>query len=245
MRRLLRVVGTLLAIGGAGLLVWAFVVWQWEDPVTSLYTHLEQRGLERGYEERRAAFADDLRPPASQTAGAEEPAEDPSERLGELAERYRAALGEGDAVGRLTVPRLGLDIVVVEGTRDDTLRRGPGRYSDLYVPGEGQLVYVAGHRTTYSAPFSRIDDLRPGDEVVLDLPYARFEYEITEHRIVRDTELSVLESQGREVLALQACHPRFFATHRYIAYAEPVRVTDPQGNEIALGSEAAASQSGR
>ena len=107
------------------------------------------------------------------------------------------------------------------------------------MPGEGELVYVAGHRTTYGAPFSHIDRLEKDDRVFVELPYGTFEYRITGHRIVTATELSVLKSQGTELLALQACHPRFFATQRYIAYAEPVSVV-PAGRQakalpLALG----------
>ena len=90
------------------------------------------------------------------------------------------------------------------------------------MPGEGELVYVAGHRTTYGAPFSDIDELEPGDAVSLELPYGTVEYRVTRHRIVDDNDLSVLETRGREELVLQACHPRFFASQRYLVYARPV-----------------------
>lgn len=229
MGRLARGLGTLLVVAGFGLLAWAFAVWRWQDPVTAVYTHMEQRELSRGYEERIADFT------AVQVQASEDDG-DVRARIAEAAAEYRESLRTGDAVGRLIVPRLGLDIVIVEGTDDRTLRRGPGRHEETYVPGEDELVYVAGHRTTYSAPFSRIDELRPGDAVVLEVPYGRFEYRITRHRIVDDRELSVLRSQGEELLALQACHPRFFASHRYIAYAEPVRVTAAGGRAVPLAS---------
>jgi sortase A len=117
--------------------------------------------------------------------------------------------------------------------------KGPGRYtgdapSGGHVPGEGELVYVAGHRTTYLAPFAKIDRLRPGDAVTFELPYATFHYVITGHLIVNADDLSVLRSHHREVLALQACHPRFFATHRYIAYAKLVRVVPRVGPPYAI-----------
>jgi sortase A len=83
---------------------------------------------------------------------------------------------------------------------------------------------VAGHRTTYGAPFSDIDELEPGDPVTFEVPYGTFRYVVTGHRIVRANQLEVLESRGREEIALQACWPRFFASHRYIAYAKLVRV---------------------
>jgi sortase A len=107
------------------------------------------------------------------------------------------------------------------------------------MPGEGHLVYVAGHRTTYSAPFSDIDDLEPGDRIVVELPYGTLEYRVTQHEIVRADELRVLRSRGREVLALQACHPRFFASHRYIVYARPVRVTTSSGGTVPTAALAA------
>ena len=85
-------------------------------------------------------------------------------------------------------------------------------------------MYIAGHRTTYLAPFSHIDELRRGDRITLEMPYATFVYRVTGHRVVTADDLAVLRSHGHELLELQACHPRFFATHRYIAYARPVRV---------------------
>jgi len=90
------------------------------------------------------------------------------------------------------------------------------------MPGERELVYVAGHRTTYGAPFSNIDRLDPGDSISLELPYGTVEYRVTKQRIVDDNDLSVLESQGREELILQACHPRFFSSQRLLVYARPV-----------------------
>ena len=120
-------------------------------------------------------------------------------------------------------------MVFVDGTDEGSLEKGPGRDLHTYMPGEGRLVYIAGHRTTFLAPFSHIERLRRGDSVALRMPYATFVYRITRHRIVAADDLSVLRSPHHEVLALQACHPRFFATHRYIAYARPVRVMPENG----------------
>lgn len=109
------------------------------------------------------------------------------------------------------------------------------------MPGENRLVYIAGHRTTYLAPFSHIDRLRSGDRITIEVPYGTFIYAVTRHRIVKSTDLSVLRSPRHEVVELQACHPRFFATHRYIAYARLLRV-EPRG---AKPYELAAQASGR
>ena len=222
MRRFIRGLGTLMVLAGIGTLLWAVAVWRWEDPFTSLYTAWKQRGLESAFEERLAAY------PPDRQRDDNEPLVVDRQQLRLDAKRYRGTLKRGEAIGRLHVPRIGLNVIVVNGTDTKTLKKGPGRYLGSYVPGEGQLVYVAGHRTTYGAPFSRIEALRRGDRVTLEMPYATFVYAVTGYRIVPATQLSVLKSHGREVLALQACHPRFFATKRYIAYARPLRVV-PRG----------------
>lgn len=222
MRRLARIVGTLMIVAGVGALAWAFTIWKWEDPFTAGLNYLEQRELAESFDRRLEE---------GRAVGAPTIAVDVRKTLPRSAVRWRRSAKEGDAIARLRIPRLGLDEIVVNGTDSDTLKRGPGRYLGSAMPGEGELVYVAGHRTTYGAPFSRIDKLRKGDPVYVDLPYATIEYRITGHRIVAATELSVLKSKGSEELALQACHPRFFATQRYIAYAKPVRATPPGGGE--------------
>ena len=129
-------------------------------------------------------------------------------------------------------------MTLVNGTDRDTLMKGPARDRRTFMPGEGQLVYIAGHRTTYAAPSSHIDALRPGDRVTLDLPYATFVYRITGHVIVAADDIGRLRSRGYEQLALQACHPRFFATHRYIAYAKPLRVIPRFGHALSPATEA-------
>ena len=118
------------------------------------------------------------------------------------------------------------------GTDESSLEKGPGWYTGTKLPGEGQLIYIAGHRTTYLAPFANIDSLQRGDAVMLELPYATFLYRVTGHVIVPSDDISRLRSRGFETVALQACHPRFFATHRYIAYARPVQVIPRRGDAV-------------
>jgi sortase A len=216
-----RRLGTLLLVVGIGLLGWAAAVYLWKDPFTTAYTAYEQRkldsALDRQFENWKPARTPVSRPAKPKPA----PKHDDVRRE---ARRYRLATHDGDAMAKLEIPRLGVDVVVVNGTSVGDLRRGPGRHVDTYMPGERQLVYVAGHRTTYGAPFSDIDRLRPGDAITVELPYATIEYRVTEHRIVDDNDLSVLKTRGREQLVLQACHPRFFASQRYLVYARPVSV---------------------
>jgi sortase A len=232
MRRGARILGTLMVVGGVLTLLWVVVVWQWQDPFTALYTRWEQHRLASSYDERFTKFHP-LQPAGDSLA---------AERLtiAREAARYRRQSKRGEAIGRIKVPRLGLNMILVNGTDHDTLEKGPGRDLRTYMPGQGQLVYIAGHRTTYLAPFSHIDSLRPGDRVTLELPYATFVYRIARSRIVPSDDLAVLQSHGHEVVILQACHPRFFATHRYLAYALPVRVEPRAGPAYSLKQALAA-----
>jgi sortase A len=216
-----RRLSTLIIAAGVAILVWTATVYVWKDPFTTAYTAWEQRRLE----DSLAQTIDAWRPPGAPEAQRPRPAAVPGLRdVSRYARAFRISVGKGDAVARLVIPRLDLDVVVVNGTDAGTLRRGPGRHLQSSMPGEGELVYIAGHRTTYGAPFSNIDDLRRGDRVRMELPYATVVYRVTGSRIVDQHELSVLDSRNREELVLQACHPRFFASERYLVYARPVQV---------------------
>ena len=214
--RLSRWLGTILIVVGLGAFGWAFATWKWEDPFTSVYTAWEQRKLDS---ELSSLVRD--RPSVPRPVPGEKPAVAVA-RVRRAAAGFREDAEVGSAIARLRVPRLGVDMVMVEGTDSATLKRGPGRDRRTFMPGEGKLVYVAGHRTTYSAPFARIDALRPGDRVTVEMPYGSFSYAVTRKRIVDDQDLSVLRSGRGEEIALQACHPRFFATQRYIVWGRPV-----------------------
>jgi sortase A len=208
MRRLLRWLGTLLIVGGVGLLAWALVVWRWEDPFTSLYTSYEQRELSSVLHDRFVTFG----PPSDAAADAR---------------RYRRESKGGGAIGRLDVPRLDLRMVLLYGVGPETLKRGPGVHPRTFFPGQNRLVYIAGHRTTYGAPFAKIDSMRKGDLIRVEMPYGTFTYTVTRHRIVAATNLSVLRTNRYEQIALQACHPRFFASHRWITYGRLTKVEAP------------------
>jgi len=222
----IRRLGTLVIVLGLGLLTWTVVVYVWKDPFTTAYTAYEQRRLEQKLDERLEGWTVVAPSETRKPTGTQTPQPRPKPDLRKEAGAYRRSSAEGDAIARLEIPRLDLDIVVVNGTDTGTLRRGPGRHLESSMPGEGRLVYIAGHRTTFGAPFSHIDSLRRGDQIVLELPYASVEYRVTEERIVDQYELSVLRSRGREEIVLQACHPRFFASQRYLVYARPVSVVE-------------------
>jgi sortase A len=230
MRRWVRLTGTVMIVAGVLVLAWVLVVWRWQDPFTALYTLWKQHQLAEQYDHRLADFhAPKVASGASLAAMRREVAVE--------AARYRRTTKRGEAIGRIKVPRLGLNMILVNGTDHDSLTKGPGRDLRTYMPGQRELVYIAGHRTTYLAPFSDIESLRRGDPVTLELPYATFRYRVTRHKIVPATDVSELRSHHRELLALQACHPRFFASHRYIVFAVPVRVELRGGGAFSLPSE--------
>ena len=219
MRRAARATGTLLIAAGVLTLAWAICVWRWQDPFTALYTHWQQSKLAAQLRTEERAYK-----PAA--AGGNLAAERRAIALD--AKRFQHEAKIGQAIGRIVIGRIGLNMVLVNGTDHETLKKGPGRDPRSYMPGENRLVYIAGHRTTYLAPFSHIDDIRPGDYIRLEMPYATFVYRTRLHRIVTASDMRVLRSPKHEQLELQACHPRFFATHRYIVYASLVAV-QPRG----------------
>jgi sortase A len=211
-RKFVRLVGLFAIVAGLALIAWGVVVWQWGDPFTGAYTHWQQRKLSDQYERVVERF----RP--TRTGGSARP-----DRVRVTARRYRREVGVGAAIGRLRIPRIGVDMVLVNGTDAASLRRGPGRDPHTYMPGQGELVYIAGHRTTFGAPFAHIDRLEAGDRVSLEMPYGRFAYRVSKSVVVPASDVARLRSRGREELALQACHPRFSARERLIVYALPIR----------------------
>lgn len=219
MARARRLAGSFCVAAAALVGAWAVVTWVWQEPFTALYTTYEQHQLTGTLHAEFVRYR-----PARLSASAANVRQVESERLAADARRFRLQSHRGQPLGRIIVPRMGLNMVFLNGADDGTLKKGPGRDLGSAMPGEGRLVYIAGHRTTYLAPFSAIDQMRKGDRITLELPYATLVYRVTGYRIVAANDLAVLRSPGHELLELQACHPRFSATHRYIVYALPVRV---------------------
>ncbi len=130
---------------------------------------------------------------------------------------------KGDAIARIDLPSIGVSEYVVEGTDTASLRKGPGHYPDTPLPGERGTSAIAGHRTTYGAPFRDIDDLKSGQVIRVDMPDGRFVYRVERVKIVDDQDLSVLEPVGYRKLMLSACHPLYSAAERVIVFARQVR----------------------
>jgi sortase A len=125
----------------------------------------------------------------------------------------------GDALGKLLIPSIGVSEYVVEGTDADNLRKGPGHYPDTPLPGQHGTSAIAGHRTTYGAPFRNLDKLKKNDRIVAELPYGTFVYRVDRTQIVDDSALWVTKRVGHDQLVLTACHPLYSAAQRIVAFA--------------------------
>jgi LPXTG-site transpeptidase (sortase) family protein len=137
---------------------------------------------------------------------------------------YWKRLPDGEAFGRLVCERMGLDAVVVKGTTAKELAKGPGwiKWSDL--PGPTGNTGIAGHRTTYSAPFRPIDELQEGDTIVFYSPYRRYTYQVARVFVVTPDRVDVVRSTDEPTLTMTACHPPGSARERIIAQSELVEV---------------------
>ena len=134
----------------------------------------------------------------------------------------------GDAIGRISMPTIGRSYIVVQGTAGKDLRKGPGHYPDTPLPGQPGTVAVAGHRTTYLAPFRNIDKLDHGDGISLEMPYGTFRYRVEYTRIVDPTDVAVKRRVGYDRLILSACHPLYSASQRIVVFARFVGRSAPR-----------------
>ena len=150
-------------------------------------------------------------------------------RTRRLAKLFEARIEQGDAIGRIKMPDIGLNAVVFNGTDTATLQKGPGRFPETPLPGIGGTTGIAGHRTTYLAPFRKINDIQEGGEVTLELPYGTFSYEVVKTEIVDPSDVSVVYDAGYERVVLTACHPLYSAAQRYVVTARLVDVEPLSG----------------
>ena len=224
-----RRLGTILAVGGLLVLAYAAAVLFWRDPVTDLYNRYQQNRLDSALSAEFEAWDSEL--PSTRAQPARGGLSAARAATAADARRFLGTLEQGQAFGRLEIPRIDVDAVVVHGTRwGADLSRGPGHYERTTVPGLGKTVGIAGHRTTFGAPFRDIDDLRAGDSITLDLPYATFRYRVFEHEIVASDDWSVIRTRGFDTIMLSACHPLYSADQRWIVYGRLVEVR-PRGGE--------------
>ena len=211
--RLPTVLGVVLVLAGLLVLADAGVTLVWQEPISALYAQLKQENL--GGDLR----ALDSAPPTTTAKHALARLHQERRRIAYLAGQLQRHAKAGSAVGRIRIPTIGASFVVVKGTGTSELENGPGIYSETAFPGVPGTTAIAGHRTTYLAPFRHIDALRSGQPIVLEMPYARLTYRVIGSRVVLPTDVSVLDPVGYSRLVLSACTPLFSASHRLIVFA--------------------------
>lgn len=138
-------------------------------------------------------------------------------------------LKAGESVTRLQIPKLGVNVVVVQGIDTNSLRAGAGHYPDTPLPCQIGDVAIAGHRTTYGKPFANIDRLDPGDRIVLTTPIGSCIYEVSRSPfVVLPGDWAVVSNTPDQFeLTLTACHPKGSASHRIIIKASMISSAAP------------------
>jgi sortase A len=225
-RRFVRPLSLVLVVVGGLLLADAVATLVWQEPVSALYSRLQQGKLD-----------DKL----AKLEGTEPTAVDRRvlSHLGTLERRLAYAsralnrrTDDGDPLGRIRVPSIGVSSVVVAGTDTSSLRKGPGHYPGTPLPGTHGTVAIAGHRTTYGAPFRHLDELGRGDRVELRMPYGTFLYSVERRQIVAPTAVWVTRRTSYDRLILSACHPLYSAAKRIVVFARLVD-TRPRSDRVA------------
>ncbi|MBV8956041.1 MAG: class E sortase [Solirubrobacterales bacterium] len=223
MRRLLRDISWVLIIAGVLLVVDAGVTLIWQEPVTAVVAMIKRSEIDKRFLSYR-------RTPLTTTdlhaLGALHTLD---QRVSYLARREQRQVTTGAAIGRIEIGKIGASFDVVQGTDTSSLQKGPGHYPSTAFPGLGQTVAIAGHRTTYLAPFRHIDRLRTGDQIVLRMPYGLFTYVVEYHKIVLPTALWVTRNVGYDRLVLSACNPLYSAAQRIIVFARLAEVQPAPG----------------
>ncbi len=233
MRRLIRDISSVLIISGLLLVLDAGVTLVWQEPITAVVAMIKRTQIDKRFLSFHTAPLNPLERHALDTL------QTMNERISFLARREQRQVTTGAAIGRIVIKKIGASFDVVQGTDTASLEKGPGHYPGTAFPGVGQTVAIAGHRTTYLAPFRHIDSLSAGDQIVLKMPYARFTYVVEYHKIVLPTALWVTNNVGYERLVLSACNPLYSAAQRIIVFAR-LREVQPTPATVAAVAGAGA-----
>ena len=195
LRSVLSALGAILT--GAGVLILLFVAYQlWG---TGLYTDRQQGSLRSEFNLKLKAAEES--PTTSTTV-------DPL--------RLPPPTPSGDTVAHIRIPKIGLDQLVVQGVGLGDLRKGPGHYPETPLPGEQGNAAIAGHRTTYGAPFNRLGELVDGDEILVTTLKGSFNYTVGRVHVVKPSQVEVLNPTPTPTLTLTTCHPKYSAKERLI-----------------------------
>jgi sortase A len=192
LRSALSALGAILT--GAGVLILLFVAYQlWG---TGLYTSHQQDSLKSQFKQN----ANVVGSTTTTINPANLPPPPPS----------------GESVANIRIPKIGVDKYVVQGVGLADLRKGPGHYPQTPLPGEQGNAAIAGHRTTYGAPFNRLDELAPGDDILVSTAKGSFTYKVASTRVVRPDQVEVLDPTPSPTLTLTTCNPKYSAKERLV-----------------------------
>jgi sortase A len=211
----LRILSSILIVAGTLLLIDAGLTVFWQEPGSALYNRFQQGKLD-------GEVAELWDEPTPLEKKALDSLPEGEARLAFQSRALNRKAKKGQPIARIRMPRLGLSKVIVEGTDMNSLRDGPGHYPSTPLPGAPGTVAIAGHRTTFGAPFRRVDKLRKGDKIEMAMPYGLFTYEVERTQIVPPTATEVTRRVSYDRLVLTACHPLYSAKQRIVIFARLV-----------------------
>ena len=232
MRRAFRDISSILILSGLLLLIDGGVTIFWQEPVTAAIGMIQRSAADKQFLSYRTAPLTRIQTRALKSL------KSPKQKIRYLAREDLSRIRAGDAIAQIDIPRIGHTYNVIQGTATSDLEAGPGHYPGTALPGMGETVAIAGHRTTYLAPFRFINELVKGDRIIVTMPYGNFTYVVQYHRIVVPTGAAIVQQVvgdvGYDRLVLTACHPIYSATHRWVVYAKlssvtPTAVDQPRG----------------
>ena len=218
MHRIARVLSVALITSGCVVLLDAGITVLWQEPVSAAYGTLQQRQAEDQLEALEGEF------PTAADLAAVEGVSGNVERARILAGLFKQRVKTGEGIGRITIDRIGLNSIVVQSTDTASLQKGPGHYPTTPFPGQEKTVGIAGHRTTYLAPFRYINEVEDGDIIRLEMPYGGFTYTVEKHEVVDPSDVGIIKPVGYERLVLTACHPVHSAAQRWAVFARLTRI---------------------
>ncbi|MCW2984097.1 MAG: class sortase, partial [Conexibacter sp.] len=203
-------------VAGVALVADGVLTIVWQEPLTAWQQSRDQASLRTDLQGLQKTL--DAAPQVAR--------ESQAHRMRRQALALLHARPDGSALGSVSIPRIGLKTVFVESTTHGSLKKGPGHYRGTVLPGITGTVGLAGHRTTYGAPFRRVDELSKGSRIVVHMPYGTFTYKVTGTRITTPGDAAALVSHaGERKLVLTACHPLYSAAKRIVVSARLASTT--------------------
>jgi sortase A len=221
--RLVYILAVALITAGVVILADVGLTLVWQEPTSSIYASARQHDAESALEDLERDF------PTAADRRAIRDVHGERRRVSVLARLFAGRVTDGQPIGHIVIPSIDVDIVVVQGTSTGDLTKGPGHYPQTPFPGQGGTAAIAGHRTTYLAPFRHLDELHGGNRIELRMPYGTLDYRVQDTKVVDPTDVGILHPTGYQRLVLTACHPLYSASERIVAFARLERVRSVAG----------------